>query len=167
MVRSQLRLVVFALIITALLHGTVPAAARLAAPQIEPQIGLVGQEGGASYAVALRGGYAYLGIGPRLAVVDISAPATPALDGSSAPLPGIVQGLAVSGNYAYVVTGRSGLHIVDVTNASSPLGKGSLDTPGFAHSVAVAGTHAYVADSEGGLRIISISDALAPTQVAA
>jgi uncharacterized repeat protein (TIGR01451 family) len=159
--RQQLRLVILCLIIITLLHGTVLTAA----PQIDAEIGLGGQEGGESYSVALQGAYAYVGIGPRLSVVDVSVPAAPALTGRSAPLPGIVQGIAASGNTAGVAAGGSGLHVVDIANASSPEWKGSLDTPGWAHNVAVASDYAYVADGNGGLRIVSVLNPLAPVEV--
>jgi len=70
--------------------------------------------------VALQSGYAYVGIGPRVAVLDVSVPASPVLAGRSAPLPGLIQGLAASGSTVYVVAGGSGLHIVDVTNPLVP-----------------------------------------------
>jgi hypothetical protein len=159
--QSRLRLIILCLVIAAL----VPGAGGAAAPQVVPEVGLVGQEGGESYSVAVQGAYAYVGIGPRLAVVNVSNPALPVLSGRSAPLPGIVQGIAASGNTAGVAAGASGLQVVDVTNASSPEWKGSLDTPGWAHNVAIAGNYAYVADGGGGLRIISISDPLVPVEV--
>ena len=114
-----------------------------------------------------RGTYAYLGIGPRVVVLDVSVPAAPVLTGRSAPLPDIVQGLAASGNTVYVADGESGLQIIDVTNPASPKWEGSLDTPGSAQNVAVSGTTAYVADGDGGLRIVDVSNPLAPVEVAA
>ena len=35
---------------------------------------VIGQTGGSSYAVTVEGNYAYINIGPRLAIVDISTP---------------------------------------------------------------------------------------------
>jgi uncharacterized repeat protein (TIGR01451 family) len=158
---KRLRWLMLSLVIAALL----PGAGGAASLQVTPPPGLIGQEGGESYSVALQGSYAYLGIGPRLAVVDVSAPATPALSGRSAPLPGIVQGVAVSGTTAGTAAGGSGLQIVDVTNPASPDWQGSLDTPGWAYNVAMAGGYAYVADGSGGLRIVDVSDPLAPAEV--
>ncbi len=97
MVSKRFKFVILLLVIAALLPG--PASAgRAAVPQAAPQIGLLGQLGGESYSVALQGSYAYLGLGPRLAVVNLSDPANPVLAGRSVPLPDIVQGIAVSGN---------------------------------------------------------------------
>ncbi|HOU23176.1 MAG TPA: hypothetical protein PLN42_02890, partial [Anaerolineae bacterium] len=44
---------------------------------------LVGQLGGATQAVALRGDRAYAGVGPRLAILDVSTPTAPVLLGRS------------------------------------------------------------------------------------
>jgi hypothetical protein len=167
MVRSRLTLVIASLVIAVLLPGPALAAGRPAGPQAAPEFGLVGQEGGESYSVAVQGTYAYLGIGPRLAVMNVSVPAAPVVAGHSAPLPDIVQGIAVSGSTAYVADGASGLQIVDVTNPSSPQWTGSLDTPGTAQNVAVSGTYAYVADMDGGLRIVNVANPLAPAEVTA
>jgi hypothetical protein len=51
---------------------------------------LVGQIGGATLAVAVQGDYAYLGMGPRLVVLDISDPANPTMMGQSPVFPDIV-----------------------------------------------------------------------------
>lgn len=166
MVHRQLRLVIMTLIIITLSYGAVPAGRSLAAPQIEPPIGLVGQEGGSSYAVVVQGGHAYVGIGPRLAVLDVSVPTAPSLTGQSVPLPALVQGLAISSNYVYVANRESGLYVIDVTDPTAPELKGSLDTPGWAQNVAASGTYAYLADGSGGLRIVQASDPMVPIEVA-
>ncbi len=50
---------------------------------------LVGQIGGRVQAVAVQGGYAYIGVGPRLVVVDVSNPAAPRKVGETGVLPGV------------------------------------------------------------------------------
>ncbi len=69
---------------------------------------LVGQIGGPVRAVAVQGRYAYIGVGPRLVVVDVSNPAAPRKVGESGVLPETVLGVAVSGAYAYVADGGCG-----------------------------------------------------------
>ena len=54
--------------------------ARNLAPDLRAEqqvrgIELVGQIGGETNAVAVQGSYAYVGVGPRLVVVDVSSPA--------------------------------------------------------------------------------------------
>ena len=129
---------------------------------------LVGQIGGASLAVAVRGDYAYLGVGPRLIVLDVRDPAHPLKVGETGLLPDIVQDVAVLGSHAYVADYGSGLRIVDVSDPAHPTEVGSYDTPGSASGVAVSGSHAYVADSDSwysGLRIINVSDPAHPREV--
>jgi len=50
-------------------------------------VDFVGQIGGASKAVAIQGTYAYLGVGLRSVVLDISNPASPVVIGKSLPMP--------------------------------------------------------------------------------
>jgi hypothetical protein len=122
---------------------------------------LVGQIGGACYAVAVQGNYAYIGEGPNLTILNVSTPARPVVVGKIR-LPYIVQGIAVSGGMAYVADGDSGLQIVSVSNPASPQLRGSYDTPGYAQGVAVSGGMAYVADNEAGLQIIDVSNPSSP-----
>jgi len=92
--------------------GVLALAALLAAglaggrPRVLAQGGsnveLVGQIGGAVLAVAVEGRYAYVGVGPRLVVLDVADPARPVEVGRTDMLPGVVEGVAVSGSYAYV-----------------------------------------------------------------
>jgi hypothetical protein len=56
-----------------------PAAAASANQSLQ----FVSQIGGLTDAVAVQGNYAYIGIGRRLGIVDISAPAAPALVGQT------------------------------------------------------------------------------------
>ena len=81
---------------------------------------LVGQIGGVTYAVAISGTLAYIGVGPRLVILNVADPAHPAVVGQTGVLPGVAYGVAVAGGYAYVADGGSVL-------------------PGVAYGVAVAG----------------------------
>jgi len=125
---------------------------------------LVGQIGGATNAVAVQGHYAYLGVGPRLVVLDISNPANSTVVGQTEVMPGCVGGVAVAGNYAYVADGYDGLRIINVSDPAAPTETGFYETPGYANGVAVAGNYAYVADRYEGLRIINVSDPAAPSE---
>ena len=115
-------------------------AANPAAPQQQAQnVELVGQVGGDANAVAVQSAYAYVGVGPRLVILDVSDPAHPAVVGRTGVLPGAVSGVAVAGDYAYVADQDSGLRIVDISNPATPSETGFCDTPGSAYGVAVAG----------------------------
>ena len=128
-------------------------------------ITLVGQWGGTCKAVAVSGNRAYMGIGPRLAVMDVSNPANSTILGMSELLPDFVQGVAVCGNYAYVADGSAGLQVIGISNPASPTRVGGYDTSGSACGVAVSGSYAYVADGDSGLQVIDISNPASPTRV--
>jgi hypothetical protein len=103
---------------------------------------LVGQIGGAVYAVAVQGRYAYVGVGPRLVVVDVGDPARPVAVGRTGVLPGVVWDVAVSGTYAYVADGYEGPSGDRCFESFFSAGGGAYDTPGYARGrsgVAVSG----------------------------
>ena len=93
--------------VTWLLSLSLGAAAGPLTPTAQ-DISLVGQIGGATYAVAVAGHYAYVGVGPRLVILDVADPSHPILVGQTAPLPGVVEGVAVVGNIAYIAAGTAG-----------------------------------------------------------
>lgn len=125
----------------------------------------VGHYGSGANGVTVRGKYAYLGEGPKLTILDISTPSSPALVGKTPSLPDDVYDIALAGNYAYVTCGESGLRIINVANPAAPVEVGFIDTPGDAYGIAVSDTFAYVADENGGLRVINVSNPAAPVEV--
>jgi len=89
---------------------------RLLTPQQDGKnVVLEGQTGGTTSGVAVSGQYAYIGIGQRLAILDISDPAQPARVGQTDLLPGDVFDVAVVGDYAYVACFINGLRIIDIS----------------------------------------------------
>jgi hypothetical protein len=128
----------------------------------EVNVTFEGHFGGATYACAVSGNYAYIGQGHDLVVLDVSNPAAPSeLGGVMAS--GIVRDVALSGDYAYVADSDNGLVIVDVSNKAAPSLAGSYDTARWAWDVAVSGGYAYVADGWNGLVIVDVSSKSAPT----
>ena len=125
----------------------------------------VGHIGGEPLTVAVQGSYAYLGMGPRLIILDISDPTAPTPIGRTVPLAGIVQDIAVAGNYAYIAAGGAGLRIVDVSMPATPAEVAFSDKWGNAKGIAVAGNHAYVAAEYGGLWVVDISTPPSPSRV--
>ena len=127
-------------------------------------VGFVGQIGGPTYAVATLGSAAYIGVGPRLVVLNVADPAHPAFSGETRPFPSVVKGVAVSGTFAYVAAGESGgLRIVNVSDPAHPLEVGSF-VPGHAiESIALAGNYAYTVG--GDLHVINIADPAHPVKV--
>ena len=127
---------------------------------------VVGQIGGPIKAVAVQSDLAFVGVGLRLSVLDVSDPTALREVGATESLGWFAEDAAIAGDLVYVAAGGTGLHIVDVSVPSRPVVIGAYDTPGYAEGVAVAGRYAYVADGPGGLRIIDIADPASPTEAA-
>jgi len=125
----------------------------------------VGQLGGFTQAVAVQGRYAYVGVGLRTMVLDVSDPASPQEVGGSPPFSDSVRDIAVSGSIAYVAAGVAGLRVLDVTDPTHPTEIGSLQSRGYAEGVAVAGTTVLLANGPYGLRVIDVSNPRNPAEV--
>jgi hypothetical protein len=130
------------------------------------QLENVGQLGGAVRAVAAQGTYVYIGMGQRLAVLDISSPTTPRMVGQTEDL-GQVTAVAVAGNYAYAVRGDDIFWVIDVSDPSAPTRVGGYDFPSTPklHDVATDGSFVYLAAGVLGLRVMDVSDPTAPMPV--
>jgi len=128
---------------------------------------VVSQIGGATLAFALESGLAYVGVGPRLFVLEIGDGTELNVVGQSDIFPGVVQGVAVAGSYAYVAAGsKGGLLVVDLVETASPRLVATLDTPGEATDVAVVNGAVYLADGRGGhLRAYDVSEPAAPVEL--
>lgn len=143
-------------------------ALNLSGPAIAQQdqgVELVSQIGGGANGVAIQGPHAYVGVGPRLVILDIDDPARPGMAGQTEVLAGIVRRVAVDGDYAYLADGANGLRIIDISDPTAPSDAGPYDTAAVAAEVVVVGGLAYVADVVSGLHIIDISDPTNPTEV--
>jgi uncharacterized protein (TIGR03437 family) len=137
-----------------------------ATAQTQPlSLRMVGQIGGPTQAVAVQGNYAYVGVGLRLAVLDVSNPAAMREVGATAPFPHFVEGVAVAGRLAYVAAGGAGLRVVDVSDPTRPTEVGAFDTRGYSEGIAVVGTTVYLADGPYGLRIFDVSNPKSPKEV--
>jgi parallel beta-helix repeat protein len=125
-----------------------------------------GQAGGPTQGISLQGNYAYIGVGPRLVVVDISDPANPHQVGATAMLDDFVLGVTVSGTLAYLAAGTAGLLIVDISSPLNPFVVGSWNSPGYAEGVTVSDSTAFLADGPYGLRVVDVSNPAAPVEIA-
>ncbi|WP_420644805.1 LVIVD repeat-containing protein [Candidatus Leptofilum sp.] len=72
--------------------------------------------GGVPTAVLVENNIAYLGVGPRLALVDISNPAAPQFIGQSPILGNSLRDIAKDGAFIYGAAGRAGLVVLDVSD---------------------------------------------------
>jgi hypothetical protein len=116
----------------------------------EVDMEIIGQLGGAAHAVALKGQYAYAGIGPRLVLLSISNPARPEQIAVSPLLTDIVQGVAVSEvtPYVYVAARSAGLQVMRVQEGPPttlvPVSTYPLPEWEQAMALAVAGDYVYL-----------------------
>ena len=139
----------------------------------------IGQIGGQALAVAVLGDYAYVGVGPRLLIVDIHDPAAPRVVGQSwflvfsevrdiavvhEPAAGSDTGAssAPGETLAYVAARSRGLHIFDVSDPVHPVLRGSFYNQLDALGVDVVGSRAYVTAGRNGLQIFDVSDSTNP-----
>lgn len=78
----------------------------------EVQLEVVNQVGGAITTVAVEGDLAYVGMGPRLVILDVSDAQAPVMVGQRDILPAIVRDVVVANGFAYVATGTAGVWVV-------------------------------------------------------
>ncbi len=126
---------------------------------------IVGQIGGPTNAVAVQGNVAFVGVGYRLMILDVTDPSHPQEIGASQPLKSQIQGITVQGEVAYLATGESGLSIINIADPAQPALVGQYDTIGFAEGILVDQDHAFVADGPGGMSILNIGNPANPTLV--
>jgi hypothetical protein len=166
-------------------RGTTIAPASAAGFELLGSLGL----GGPVAAVAAEGSYAYVGVGNRLAVLNVADPAHPAQVGQIQfpdvrGDPSDVYAVAVAGRYAYAGVAH-GLRVVDVGNPAAPAEIGRYiitdDQPmpfgGWIHSVVVAGSYVYAITQRSiasvlvpytsELLVLDVANPRAPTPVGA
>ncbi|HEX6386043.1 MAG TPA: hypothetical protein VF177_15340 [Anaerolineae bacterium] len=169
-----------------------PGPTRLPAlPVVVEAAPVAGQIGGYTGAVAVRDNYAYLGVGPRLVVLDISRPAQPILVGQSPVLAAVPQAITLTGTYAYVASKNGNLIILDVADPADPRWLGAYieddaprssarhnvnmalagnvvyivsTVPISAQGITVVDNYAYVT-GEHGLTILDVASPAAPGEV--
>ncbi len=105
--------------------------------------------------IAVDGEYAFVGQTLNgdeseeffLAVMDLSAPLTPAMVGSM-PLPSRPNGsIVIQENFVYL-TAYNGLYVVDITAPETPFIVGSVESPGWLFNLEIQGDYAYMAGGE-------------------
>ena len=127
---------------------------------IEP----IGQVGGTVRAIAVAGNYAYVGVGLRLVVLDISNPASPIVVGQSPMMSGVIEDVILSGSLAYIASGEGGLQILDISSPANLTRQGGYDTSGVAHDLTRVGNLIYIADGSSGMEIIDVSNPANPAR---
>ena len=128
MLRSLLVLVRSLVVVGLLLAPEVVAAESVTPPDNQKtpnasDMQVVSQVGGPVNAVAVSGSNGFVGIGPRLVVLDVTDPAQPRRIGQSAPIMikrASIGDIEIAGGFAYVAAG-SGLAIYDIRQPDRPV----------------------------------------------
>ncbi len=138
----------------------------------EIPVHLVGQLGGQSQAIAIsqKRSIAYLGVGPRVVILDVSDPNNVREIAQSQVLPEVVEEIVIRDRYAYVADGYAGLYIMDISDVNAPTVVGRWNHPegytfGRGLRVCLSGHYAYFADGSEGLHVIDISNPTEPNRV--
>ena len=124
--------------------------------------------------ILVEGDLAYLGVGPRLMVLDISDPQHPSFVGQTAPLDGtdpkasLIRAITAWNQYVIVTTltrpemegtqGPGGVYVVDRSDPSRPHVVGSRVFEDGAWDVEVLDTYAVVSNGTSGIRILDLAD---------
>jgi len=117
---------------------------------------------GPAGAVAVSGGFAYIGSGAVLKIADTSDPSATRVLGEVA-LPNGIADIAVAGPHAFVVA--DGLWVLDVADPEQPHEVGWLAIDGSATQVEVGNGYVFVVDWYSGVMIVDVSDPSRPTEV--
>jgi ACR3 family arsenite efflux pump ArsB len=125
--------------------------------------------------VYVQGRYAYVATSKNgntaqsvVAIVDISNPAAPVLDGFTSTLDLGGATIFAQGKYLYVPENNGNFAIFDVSNPSNPVLMSNSDPSGMLASpsaVYVQGNYAYVSSANNGVVILNISNPSSPTFV--
>src|SRR5258706_1163874 len=125
----------------------------------------------------------YVGMGPRLAILDISDPSNIYLVGQSEIIPDLIGDIVLVGNYIYIAPGGYGddvganqeLHIVDVSNPTQPQYVGAYSPQDkYVSSVYAFGKYLYITAKEVNsdfraanteLYILDISNPIQPKEI--
>lgn len=143
---------------------TVRSAPLAATPTAD--IELLSHFDGALRAVAVQDNQAFVGIGSRLAILDITDQSHPELLGITDAFPDLVENVVVSGNYAYVAATYAGVRIVDISDSANPQEVGVATGMELAYGIAVSGTRLFVTDPySGSLWLFDVSDPTNPIGV--
>jgi len=105
---------------------------------------LVGQIGGGVLTCSIHKGYAYVGIGHHLVVVDIRNPTEPVATGQTGVLPSAVDNVLIREDYAFIANEQGGVHFVDLSDPTAPIDAALKTAVGDALAVTLAGEYAYV-----------------------
>lgn len=120
-------------------------------------VALDGQFGGAVSVIALDGRFGYVGVGPRVAVLDLGDPGYPVLAGWSDILPEATRDMALAGGRLVVTGIDDDVFVLAIDPATGiPRLEQRLSVPGGAYQVVGGEHHAYATTREG-LHVLDVA----------
>lgn len=122
------------------------------------RIDRLGNWGGTCNAVAVRDQLAYISVGQRLVVLDISDPNAPVRVGESEPAGHIIVEIDLVGDLAFAAAFGAGLKIFDSQDPMRPRVIGEYRVPDAVAHVAVDGGLACIAGYDAGFWLLDVSD---------
>jgi hypothetical protein len=143
-------------------------------PQSSPHpwsrnVEVVAQLGGPLTWHGVNGRFAYLTVGPRLAIYDLGDPIRPQHVGLGPPVPGEVTSVTIAPPFAYMVTRYQGAHIIDVSAPTTPRWISSMAANGAPGSIALYEPFAFVAVADpangNGLAVMDLTDPSTPIRI--
>jgi len=112
-------------------------------PNLDRQVEYVNTVGGVTDAVYTQDNYAYIGLGVRMVILDITDPDNPQHVGEI-DVEGIVQGIVVVDTIAYIAAAQGGLRIVDISQLAAPKEIANSAPKGSTNEVTIVGDYAYL-----------------------
>lgn len=155
----------------------IPLDDPTAVPTAEPApagTGIIQQLGGSILTLAVQGDIAYVGVGPRLATIDISDARNPQWIATSEPFPELVTAVIVHGETAYVALDGLGLATFDVSDPTNLVllnHTAEFNGYGTFHDLVLAGETLYLLngqsydDIDQALLAIDVSDPAGATLI--
>lgn len=152
----------------------IPSATHTPAPTMpptptvptQPMSQLVHQMGGTMWDTVANDDHAFVAVGPRVLVVDVSNPSEPRVIGRTPPLLGNVADLEVLGSHVYAAASTGGLYVVDISAPEDPLPVGRLPARYGSFGVSISSDRAYVGEGGAGVRVVDVSEPTAPVEIA-
>jgi hypothetical protein len=144
-------------------HAASPAKSSLETHSLEVVSWIGG--GGNLKVIAISNHYAYVAVGSRLQVLDISDASHPVIKGRTSTLTIDIQGMAILDSCIYIAAGNDGLFIYDISDPVQPAYVTNMAISGFTSSITINGTYAFLFTSTD-LQIVDVSQPTAPEMVA-
>lgn len=132
---------------------------------------IVNQMGGAVTAIAVQKNLAYLGIGSRLAVADVSDPTQPRIVSWSNILPKPAQQITIHDQLAFVALGDAGIWIFDISDPTTFVLLGHVQTTMPTNQFLLHDSLIYAIDPSSSpepdqiLSIVDISEPMNPIEI--